>query len=206
MFILCCMSSPCGCSCLVRRLCPPLHHFYCVRMCVLIFLPHVFFPFLLTIILTVGMVDVFPDIRLVSWPFSWREKLCRFHTPHTYTQSETRTKNCSIKLAASVMLLVVWLVIFYHCRVVSLRSWDWDFGDRVCSSFFFLFFSFFFFLVEFCESLLEFLRRANFPSSVCRWDQKECRLARGACLSPTDILSASEVSKENNLTHCNSLI
>lgn len=149
MFILCCMSSPCGCSCLVRRLCPPLHHFYCVRMCVLIFLPHVFFPFLLTIILTVGMVDVFPDIRLVSWPFSWREKLCRFHTPHTYTQSETRTKNCSIKLAASVMLLVVWLVIFI---IVVLCLWDREIEISAIECV--RAFSFFFFFIFFPRRVL----------------------------------------------------
>lgn len=76
----------------LRRLCPSLHRFT-MYICVCLFnscfpLRSFFsFFFLLTIVLMVGMVAVFPDIRLVSWPFSWREKPSRF-APHVHIHAE----------------------------------------------------------------------------------------------------------------------
>lgn len=156
----------------------------CVCVFSFLFLAFFFLFCLLTTVLMVGMVDVFPDIRLVSWPFSWRHKPCRFHAPHTCTQSETRTKNCSIKLAASVVSCVTSYISLSLSCVVSFWDREVEISAVECAGASFSFFFFLiFFLVKLCKSLLEFLRRANFLSSVCRWSQMECRLRGGpACL------------------------
>lgn len=86
------MSCLYGCSCLappVSFVAPFFIVYVCVRMCVLIFVFHcVLFSFFVNDCFNVvGMVAVFPDIRLVSWPFSWREKPSRF-APHVHIHAE----------------------------------------------------------------------------------------------------------------------